>query len=47
MSECIKRKDFAGAMDLRDPEFEEYHRAYMATIMPDELSEKVPEDKVR
>ena len=40
-------QDFVGAMNLRDPEFEEYHRAYMATTKPDELSEKAPEDKVR
>ncbi|KAG0132133.1 phosphofructokinase-domain-containing protein [Tuber indicum] len=45
VAECIKNKDFAGAMDLRDPEFEEYHRAYMVTTKPDELSEKAPEDK--
>jgi len=46
VAECIKNKDFIGAMELRDPEFEEYHRAYMATTKPDDLSEKAPEDKV-
>ena len=43
---CIANKDFLGAMELRDPEFEEYHRAYMATTKPNALQEKAPLDKV-
>ncbi|KAL7267281.1 6-phosphofructokinase, alpha subunit [Rhizina undulata] len=42
---CIKKKDFTGAMNLRDTEFEEYHRVYMATTKPDDLLEKAPVDK--
>lgn len=33
-------------MALRDAEFEEYYRAYMATTKLDDPSQKVPEDKV-
>ncbi|RPB15676.1 6-phosphofructokinase [Morchella conica CCBAS932] len=42
---CIKNKDFEGAMELRDAEFEEYHRAYMATTKPEDLQVKAPVDK--
>lgn len=33
-------------MELRDAEFEEYHRAYMATTKPEDLQVKAPVDKV-
>lgn len=46
MANAIKNKDFETAMALRDAEFEEYHRAYMATTKLDDPTQKVPEDKV-
>ncbi|KAA8894971.1 phosphofructokinase-domain-containing protein [Sphaerosporella brunnea] len=42
---CIARKDFEGAMKLRDREFEEYHRLFMATTKLDDPLNKAPEDK--
>ena len=46
MATAIKKKDFETAMALRDAEFEEYYRAYMATTKLDDPRQKVPEDKV-
>lgn len=45
MAACIQNKDFDGAMSLRDAEFEEYHRVYVATTKPDDPQVKVAEDK--
>ncbi|RPB18604.1 6-phosphofructokinase [Terfezia boudieri ATCC MYA-4762] len=42
---AIKKKDFETAMALRDAEFEEYYRAYMATTKLDDPLQKVSEDK--
>lgn len=43
----IHAKDFAKAMILRDPEFKEYHHAYMNTATPEHPKMLLPEEKVR
>ncbi len=42
----IKNRDFVGAMELRDPEFKEYHYAYKNTATPDHPKLALPEGKV-
>lgn len=42
----IKERDFVGAMELRDPEFKEYHYAYKNTATPDHPKLALPEGKV-
>ncbi|KAJ5101245.1 hypothetical protein NUU61_003467 [Penicillium alfredii] len=42
----IHAKDFAAAMTLRDPEFKEYHRAYLNTATPEHPKMLLPEGKV-
>ncbi|KAK9360625.1 phosphofructokinase-domain-containing protein [Lipomyces starkeyi] len=42
---AIKNKDFQKAMALRDTEFEEYYRAFLATTIIDDESHKVPQEK--
>lgn len=41
----IKAKDFEAAMDMRDSEFKEYHKAYLNTTTVDHPKLRVPEDK--
>ncbi|OJJ06592.1 hypothetical protein ASPVEDRAFT_45950 [Aspergillus versicolor CBS 583.65] len=41
----IKERDFVGAMELRDPEFKEYHYAYKNTATPDHPKLALPEGK--
>lgn len=43
----IHAKDFAAAMTLRDPEFKEYHQAYLHTATPEHPKLILPEAKVR
>lgn len=45
VAEKIKAKDFEFAMNLRDSEFKEYHRAYINTTTVDHPKQRVPEDK--
>lgn len=42
----IHAKDFAKAMALRDPEFKEYHHAYMNTATSDHPKMVLPVEKV-
>lgn len=42
----IERKDFDGAMALRDSEFKEYYFAYRNTATPDHPRMLLPENKV-
>ncbi|KAI5818812.1 phosphofructokinase-domain-containing protein [Pyronema omphalodes] len=44
-AKCIANKDFEGAMKLRDREFEEYYRCYMATTKLDDPTNKAPDNK--
>ncbi len=46
VAEAIKVKDFNRALDLRGPEFAEYHNAYMMTTSTDQPALRLPEEKV-
>lgn len=46
VAEAIKNKDFETAMKLRDAEFDEYYRAFIATTVTDNEKDKLPEEKV-
>lgn len=45
VAERIKAKDFEFAMNMRDSEFKEYHRAYINTTTVDHPKQRVPENK--
>lgn len=47
VSARIEAKDFETAMNMRDAEFKEYHRAYLNTATPEHPKMALPEDKVR
>ena len=46
VAEAIKVKDFKRAMDLRGPEFAEYHQAYMTTTATNQPELHLPKEKV-
>lgn len=46
VAEAIKAKQFDRAMELRGPEFAEYHSAYMTTTATDQPALRLPESKV-
>ncbi len=46
VAEAIKVKDFKRAMDLRGPEFAEYHTAYMTTTATNQSGMHLPKEKV-
>ena len=46
VAEAIKKKDFKRALDLRGPEFAEYHQAYLTTTATDQPEMRLPENKV-
>ena len=45
VAEAIKAKDYKRAMDLRGPEFREYHSAYMTTTATNQTGLHLPIDK--
>ncbi|OZJ03459.1 hypothetical protein BZG36_02750 [Bifiguratus adelaidae] len=45
VAEAIRRKDFARAMELRDPEFAEEYAAYISSTIVDTRSIKLPENE--
>ncbi|OJD12174.1 6-phosphofructokinase [Emergomyces pasteurianus Ep9510] len=45
VTQAIKEKDFATAMDMRDAEFKAYHRAYINTTTPHHPKLQLPSDK--
>lgn len=47
VAEAIKAKDFERALDLRGPEFAEYHKAYMMTTAADQPALRLPKETVR
>lgn len=47
VAEAIKAKDFTRALDLRGPEFAEYHGAYMMTTAADQPALRLPKESVR
>ena len=47
VAEAIKAKDFKRALDLRGPEFAEYHKAYMMTTATDQPALRLPKETVR
>ena len=47
VAEAIKAKDFKRALDLRGPEFAEYHGAYMMTTAADQPALRLAKDSVR
>lgn len=47
VAEAIKGKDFQKALDLRGPEFAEYHGAYMMTTAADQPALRLPKESVR
>ncbi|CAF9927229.1 MAG: 6-phosphofructokinase, alpha subunit [Alectoria fallacina] len=44
VAEAIKAKDFKRALDLRGPEFAEYHKAYMMTTATDQPALRLPKE---
>ena len=46
VAEAIKVKDFKRALDLRGPEFAEYHNAYMMTTAADQPALRLEEESV-
>jgi 6-phosphofructokinase 1 len=46
-TELIKAKKFEEAMSMRDPEFREYHLAYLNTTTTDHPKMALPESEVR
>ncbi|KAL9074093.1 MAG: hypothetical protein Q9161_002503 [Pseudevernia consocians] len=44
VAEAIQAKDFKRALDLRGPEFAEYHKAYMMTTATDQPALRLPKD---
>ena len=47
VAEAIKVKDYKRALDLRGPEFAEYHKAYMMTTATDQPALLLPKETVR
>ena len=45
IAKAISEKDFRKAMDLRDPEFEEYYQTYTATTIKNKVDAYLPLDK--
>ncbi|KAK6341731.1 6-phosphofructokinase, alpha subunit [Orbilia brochopaga] len=45
VARAIKSKDFAQAMHLRDAEFDEYYRAFIATTVTGKETDKLPESE--
>lgn len=47
VAEAIGVKDFERALNLRGPEFAEYHKAYMMTTATDQPALRLPKETVR
>ena len=47
VAEAIKVKDYKRALDLRGPEFAEYHKAYLMTTATDQPALLLPKETVR